>query len=86
MARSNSASRTVTCWFARMQAAHATTIRRLDGRYGLIERLQRRVELGEGAFLAGRQAVGVVATNIAAHARIESPGGLVRFRLAFPCQ
>ena len=29
MARSNSASRTVTCWFARMQAAQATTIRRL---------------------------------------------------------
>src|SRR5262249_13990784 len=29
MARSSSASRTVTCWFARMQAAQATTIRRL---------------------------------------------------------
>src|SRR5262249_43325925 len=30
----------------------------LDGRDGLIERLQGRVELGEGAFLARRQAVG----------------------------
>jgi hypothetical protein len=50
----------------------------------LIERLQRRVELGEGAFLAGRQALGVVAAaDEAAHARIESPGGLVGFRLAF---
>src|SRR6516162_6208223 len=29
MARSSSASRTVTCWFARMQAVQATTIRRL---------------------------------------------------------
>ena len=29
MARSSSASRTVICWFARMQAAQATTIRRL---------------------------------------------------------
>jgi hypothetical protein len=73
MARSSSASRTVTCWFARMQA-------------GLIERLQGRVELGEGAFLAGRQAVGVVAADVAAHARIESPGGMVGFRLAFPGQ
>jgi len=27
MARSSSASRTVTCWFARIQAAQATTIR-----------------------------------------------------------
>jgi hypothetical protein len=29
MVRSSSASRTVTCWFARMQAVQATTIRRL---------------------------------------------------------
>jgi hypothetical protein len=29
MARSSSTSRTVTCWFARMQDAQATTIRRL---------------------------------------------------------
>ena len=29
MARSSSASRTVTCWFARMQAVQATMIRRL---------------------------------------------------------
>jgi hypothetical protein len=29
MARSSSPSRTVTCWFARMQAVQATTIRRL---------------------------------------------------------
>jgi hypothetical protein len=58
----------------------------LDGRDGLIERLQGRVELGEGAFLAGRQAVGVVAADVAAHARIESPPGPVRFWLAFPGQ
>src|SRR6516162_7072747 len=57
-----------------------------DGRDGLIEPLQRRVELGERAFLAGRQAVGVVAADVAAHACIESPGGLVGFRLAFPGQ
>jgi hypothetical protein len=44
--------------------------------------LQGRVGLGEGAFLAGRQAVGMVAADIAAHACIESPGGLVGFRLA----
>jgi hypothetical protein len=49
----------LTCWFARIQAAQATT------RDGLIERLQGRVELGEGAFLAGRQAVGVVAADVA---------------------
>src|SRR5262249_23907133 len=49
----------------------------LDGRDGLIQRLQRRVEPGEGAFLAGRQAVGVVAADVTAHARIKSTGGLV---------
>ena len=58
----------------------------LDGGDGLSERLHGRVELGEGAFVAGRQAVGVVAADVAAHARIESPGGLVGFRLAFPGQ
>ena len=58
----------------------------LDGRGRLIERLQRRVELGEGAFLARWQAVGVVTADAAAHAHIENPGGLVGFRLAFPGQ
>ena len=48
----------------------------------MIERLQGRGELGEGAFLAGQQAVGVVAADVAAHAGIESPGGLVGLRLA----
>ena len=69
-----------------MQAAAGDDDSALDGRDGLIERLQRRVELGEGAFLAGRQAVDVVVADVTAHARIESPGGPVGFRLAFPRQ
>src|SRR5262245_9233181 len=55
----------------------------LDGRDRLIEHLQGRVELGEGAFRAGRQADCMIAADEAAHARLESPGRLFWFPMAF---